>query len=84
MSPKIFISPFIDPIQLLSLNGCKGTISAIARPRRVIRIGFFVRCTRERMAEHLALNSVMAISFMATLILDIGRRGKINYGNPNA
>ena len=73
MSPNIFILPFIDPIQLLSLKGSKGTISAIALPRRVIRIGFFVLCTRERMAEHFVLNSVIAISFMIS-ILEIGRR----------
>jgi len=51
MSPNIFILPCIEPIQFLSLNGSKGTTSAITLPRRVIRIGFFVLCTRERMAE---------------------------------
>jgi hypothetical protein len=71
MSPKIFILPFIEPIQSLFLSGSTGTISAIGLPRRAIVIGFFVLSTRERIAEHFVLNSVIVISFMIS-VLKIG------------
>jgi|HubBroStandDraft_3_1064219.scaffolds.fasta_scaffold102051_2 hypothetical protein len=71
MSPNILILPFIEPIQSLFLRGSTGIISAIGLPKRVILIGFFVLCTRKRMAEHFVLNSVIVISFMV-LLLEIG------------
>src|SRR6266496_3354977 len=68
MSPRIFIVPAIDPSLLPAVLMAEGgTTSATASPKRVTRIGVRVFRTCSRMPRHLALNSEMAISFIACL-----------------
>src|ERR1700674_3445263 len=68
ISPTISKDCFIDPIHdERSSTEVGGTTSATGFPNRVTRIGFFVERTRSSTARHLALNSEMAISCMASL-----------------
>src|SRR5438270_12542816 len=65
MSPRIFISPFMEPIHFtVEAVGDDGTTSATGFPKRVIRIGRWVLRTLSSSARHFALNSEMAISSM--------------------
>src|SRR6266849_10002700 len=82
MSPMILVS-FKEPIHLLrSTVGVDGTISATGLPWRVTRMGSRVLRTCSRRARHLALNSEMETSIMASPfdhIIDYGQNnGQIN------
>src|SRR5277367_4661668 len=68
ISPRIFAVPAIEPnFRPLVLPADGGTTSATGSPKRVTRIGLRVLRTCSSMPRHLALNSEMATSFMATL-----------------
>src|SRR6266481_7573198 len=67
------ISPFMVAVPLieashdfLSITGLGGTTSATGLPWRVTRMGSRVRRTCSRSARHLALNSEMETSIMAS------------------
>src|SRR5262249_1439771 len=69
-SPTISIESFIEPIQLTRPSTWEGGMtSAIGLPKRVTRIGFLVLQTCSRRDRHLALNSEMATSCIAILVV---------------
>ena len=67
MSPTISIVSFIEPNQSRALAfAATGTISAMAFPNRITRIGFRVCCICLSNAKQSALNSEMSISFIGS------------------
>jgi len=76
-NPRNSILSAIDRTQSVFL-GVRGR-KHLSRPKRVIRIGFFVLHTRFKSARHFALNSEMAIScipvFLMTASILLGHYG---------